>query len=244
MADEHDHPSKRTRTAPPPFVGPPRGGALAPKTRVDRPTLPPFSPPFSPPFVKRPSPGVPVVRNDEERAVTPAPSPPSAPMERTAPSWLDAPPNEPTAAPASVAEVGSRWVNPDEPPAVAPAQMATGIEWLDSPATEGTTPTTTSKPSAEELDDVFGWDPAEERGPALDAAPPSVTLDALKEIEPWALPGAEPSAMASDDVAAALERVAARIRSGHLFVPAALTPTTDEAMLASVLAALLQRARG
>lgn len=162
-------------------------------------------------------------------------------MERAAPSWLDAPPNEPTAAPASVDEVGAGWVNPDAPPAGAPAQAATGIEWLDSPAGEGTTPT---KPSAEELDDVFGWDPAEERGPVLDATASSVTLDALKEVEPWALPGAEPSSVTSDDVAAALERVAARIRSGELLVPPASTPTTDEAALASVLAALLQRARG
>jgi hypothetical protein len=102
----------------------------------------------------------------------------------------------------------------------------------------------TPKPSPEDVDDVFGWDPAEERGGALDATPAAVTLDALKELEPWALPGAEPSTATSDDVAAALERVAARIRSGDLFVPAASTATTDEAALASVLAALLQRARG
>ena len=47
-----------------------------------------------------------------------------------------------------------------------------------------------------------------------------------------------------DDAADALERVAARIRSGDLFVPGALSATSDEAVLAAVLAALLQRARG
>ena len=47
-----------------------------------------------------------------------------------------------------------------------------------------------------------------------------------------------------DDAADALERVAARIRSGDLFVPGALSAMSDEAVLAAVLAALLQRARG
>jgi hypothetical protein len=232
MPDEHDHPSKRSRTAPPPFVGPPRGGSLAPKTRADRPTLPPFSPPF----VKRPSPAVPVAREEPENAATSAAPPPLPATDRAAPSWLDATPNEATG------DVGSRWVNPDEPPPAAPAPAVTGIEWLDSP--DSTAPTVATKPSAEELDDVFGWDPAEERGAALDAAPRPVPLDALKELEPWALPGTEPSGLTSDDVAAALERIAARIRSGDLFVPGASATTTDEGALALVLAALLQRARG
>lgn len=210
MPDQHDHP-KRTRTAPPPFAGPPRVGALPPKTRADRPTLPPFSPPF----VKRPSPAVPVVRDQPERATT----------ETSGPSWLDETPNEAT-------------------PAPAPPQAATGIDWLDSPPAAGTAATAAPKPSAEDVDDVFGWDPAEERGSALGASPAGATLDALKELEPWALPGSEPPGATSDDVAAALERVAARIRSGDLFVPSASTAITDEAALASVLAALLQRARG
>ena len=240
MADQHDHPSKRIRTAPPPFAGPQRAGAsLTPKTRSDRPTLPPFSPPF----VKRPSPPVPVVRAEQERAVGRAPTA-SAPAETSAPSWLDATPNESTPAAPLTAEVGIAWVNPDEPVAPAPPQPATGIEWLDSPVAESTASSTTSKPSAEDVDDVFGWDPAEERVGALDTAPVAETLDALKGLEPWAVPGAEPSASTSDDVATALERVAARIRSGDLFVPAASTAATDEAVLASVLAALLQRARG
>jgi hypothetical protein len=237
MADQHDHPSKPIRTAPPPFAGPPRSGALTPKTRSDRPTLPPFSPPF----VKRPSPPVPVVRNEQERGVGRASmsAAQAAPVETSAPSWLDVTPNESPSAPLA-AEVGIAWVNPDEPAASAPPQAATGIEWLDSPAAESTT----SKPSAEDVDDVFGWDPAEERVGALDTAPVAETLDALKGLEPWAFPGAEPSASTSDDVATALERVAARIRSGDLFVAGASTAATDEAVLASVLAALLQRARG
>jgi hypothetical protein len=228
MADQHDHPPKPIRTAPPPFAGPQRAGGLAPKTRSDRPTLPPFSPPF----VKRPSPPVPV-------AATPSP-----PAATSAPSWLDATPNESTPAAPLTAEVGIAWVNPDESAAPAPPQPATGIEWLDSPSAESTASSTTSKPSAEDVDDVFGWDPAEERVEALGTAPVAETLDALKGLEPWAFPGAEPSASTSDDVATALERVAARIRSGDLFVPGASTAATDEAVLASVLAALLQRARG
>ena len=229
MADQHDHPSKPARIAPPPFVGPPRTGSLAPKTRADRPTLPPFSPPF----VKRPSPAVPGVR---QAAAPPVPAEPGAP------AWLDARPNETTSEPAP--EVGIGWVNPDKPPAAAPTQAATGIEWLDSPPTESPPPPAGSKPSPEDVDDVFGWDPAEERGGTLDGAPAAASLEALKELEPWALPGAEASSSTADDVAAALERVAARIRSGDLFLPPTSAATTDEAALASVLAALLQRSRG
>lgn len=235
MADQHDH-SKRTRPAPPPFVGPPRGGALAPKTRVDRPTLPPFSPPF----VKRPSPVVPGVREEQERAGSAA-TPPQPTRGRP---WLDTAPNEAAAPPAPATDMGVAWVNPDEPQAAPPDQSATGIEWLDSPGPEGVAASTSSRPSTEDVDDVFGWDPAEERGAVFDTAPAPRTLDALKELEPWALPGAEPAAATADDVAAALERVAARIRSGDLFVPGGSTAATDEAALASVLAALLQRARG
>jgi hypothetical protein len=241
MADQHDHPSKPIRTAPPPFVGPPRGGALAPKVRSDRPTLPPFSPPF----VKRPSPVVHAVRDEQGRAGDTAPNtaPPTEPAATSPPSWLDTTPNESTSA-APVGEPGIGWVNPDEPAVPAPPQAATGIEWLDSPATEGPSPAATSQTSVEDVDDVFGWDPAEERGGALDTAPAGETLEALKELEPWALPGAAPAGSTSDEVADALERVAARIRSGELFVSGTSTAATDEAALASVLAALLQRARG
>lgn len=229
MADQYDHPPKPTRAAPPPFVGPPRSGSLAPKTRVDRPTLPPFSPPF----VKRPSPAVREVRDEQQRSAAGAPPPPSAP------AWPEESPNESTAA-GPITEVGVAWVNPDEPAVAAPPQAPTGIEWLDSPVAETPPPAATT----EEIDDVFGWDPAEDRPGALDTAPVSESLEALKELEPWAMPGAAPSASSAEDVAGALERIAARVRSGDLFVPGAMTAVSDEAVLAAVLAALLQRSRG
>ncbi len=234
MANSHDHSPKPTRGAPPPFMGPSRGGPLAPKTRVDRPTLPPFSPPF----VKRPSPAVRAGHEEPEAAPSSA-AISATPVDPTAPPWLDVAPNEPAAAPG--AEVGIAWVNPDEPAVAPPPQAATGIEWLDSPVPDS--PASSSSTRAEE-DDPFGWDPAEERAGALDTAPMSASLEALKELEPWALPGAEPSASSSDEVAAAMERIAARIRSGDLFVPGALTAASEEAVLAAVLAALLQRSRG
>jgi hypothetical protein len=233
MADQYDHPPKPTRAAPPPFAGPPRGGSLAPKTRVDRPTLPPFSPPF----VKRPSPAVREVRDEQQAPDAGAPS--TTLPTPNAPAWLEESPNDaPGAAP--MAEVGVAWVNPDEPAVAAPPQAPTGIEWLDSPVPE----TASSAATAQDVDDVFGWDPAEDRPGALDTAPVSESLEALKELEPWAMPGAAPSASSAEDVAAALERVAARIRSGDLFVPGAMTAASDEAVLAAVLAALLQRSRG
>ena len=205
---------------------------MAPKTRVDRPTLPPFSPPF----VKRPSPAVREAREEQRESVA---APPPAPPPASAPAWLEESPNDaPVTAP--MPEVGVAWVNPDEPAVVAPPQAPTGIEWLDSPVPETSAPAAT----AEDVDDVFGWDPAEDRPGALDTAPVSESLEALKELEPWAMPGAAPSASSGEDVAVALERVAARIRSGDLFVPGAMTAASDEAVLAAVLAALLQRSRG
>lgn len=231
MADHHDSSSKPARPAPPPFVGPPRGGALVPRTRADRPTLPPFSPPF----VKRPSPTVPVQR----AAATPA-APMTSQPERRAPTWLESSPND---APATLpqAQPTVEWIDPDQPVA-APAQPPTGIEWLDSPAAEGG-PAAIAKPAKDDPDDVFGWDPAEERAGAFGAPPISDTLESLKELEPWAIPGSE-AGSTSDDVAAAIERIAGRIRSGDLHVPGAPPGTSDEAVLAAVLAALLQRARG
>jgi hypothetical protein len=242
MADTHDPSQKPTRAAPPPFVGPPRAGALAPKTRTDRPTLPPFSPPF----VKRPSPTVP-----EPRAQTPGVpaqqvnvGAPEAAVESNGPAWLDDAPNESTRGAAPTPEPAVEWVNPDQPAVIAPPQPATGIEWLDSPTAESVAAPAARTAAPDDDDDVFGWDPAEERAGALDAPPASASLEALKELEPWALPGAEPSASTADDVAAALERVASRVRSGDLFVPGAMAATSEEAVLAAVLAALLQRARG
>jgi hypothetical protein len=138
-------------------------------------------------------------------------------------------------------EVGVTWVNPDEPAVTAPPQEATGIEWLDSPIPASAVTTPAPLP---DVDDVFGWDPAEEQGSNLNTAPSGASLDALKEMEPWALPGGTPSGTNGDEIAAALERVAARIRSGDLFIPGASVASSDEAVLAVVLAALLQRARG
>jgi hypothetical protein len=140
----------------------------------------------------------------------------------------------------SAADVGAAWRNPDEPTGPAPSQAATGIAWLDSPEPP---PIPSASASQQDADDPFGWDPAEERGTALDAPRTSGSLDALKEVEPWVLPGAE-AATTGEDVAAALERIAARIRAGDLLVPGANGSASDEALLAAVLAALLQRARG
>lgn len=234
MANHNDQSPKPNRVVPPPFLGPPRLGALSPATRTDRAAAPPFAPPFA----KRSSPAV---SAQPAELTTPTPEPAPAPIAE--PPWLDAVPNETSseAGKAPADPVGIEWVDPDVPPVTAPAQAPTGIAWLDSPEPEaGTTPT---QPSASEVDDVFGWDPAEERPGALDTAPVAETLEALKELEPWALPGGEAGASASEDLAVALERVAARIRSGDLFVPGA-TAVTDEAALACVLAALLQRAHG
>lgn len=169
-----------------------------------------------------------------------ASSRPPAPAQQSRaeePAWLAAEPNDRPLE--SAAEVGGEWRNPDEPLGPPPTQAATGIAWLDSPEP----PPAPSTASHEDSDDPFGWDPAEERGTALDAPRTPSSLDALKEIEPWAVPGAE-APTTGDDVAAALERVAARIRSGDLLVPGATGTDSDEALLAAVLAALLQRARG
>ena len=131
-------------------------------------------------------------------------------------------------------------MNPDEPAVSAPPQEPTGIEWLDSPVAGTVAPAAATA----DVDDVFGWDPAEDRPGALDTPPVSESLEALKELEPWAMPGAASSASGTDVVADALERIAARVRSGDLFVPGAVPTASDEAVLAGVLAALLQRSRG
>ena len=234
MANHNDQSPKPHRVVPPPFMGPPRLGALSPTTRTDRAAAPPFAPPFA----KRPSPAV-----SPQPAELKSPKTEPAPAPAAEPAWREAVPNEMASeggrAPAE--HVGTEWVNPDVPAATAPAQAPTGIAWLDSPEPEAAKPP--AQLPASDVDDVFGWDPAEERPGALDTAPVAATLEALKELEPWALPGGEVGASASEELAVALERVAARIRSGDLVVPGATT-VTDEAALACVLAALLQRAHG
>jgi hypothetical protein len=162
------------------------------------------------------------------------------PSRAQEPAWLTAEPNETKRVSESTSEVGAEWGNPDEPAGPAPSHAATGIAWLDSPEPQPAPSTTAPH---EDADDPFGWDPAEERGTALDAPRTPSSLEALKELEPWVLPGAE-APTTGEDVAAAMERIAARIRSGDLLVPGATGTASDEALLAAVLAALLQRARG
>ena len=237
MADKHEQPPRPPRAVPPPFAGPPRTGPLAPRSRADRLTLPPFSPPLA---TRTTPPAPPAAPRGAQPAAPPRPSPPAQPSRTPAPAWLRAEPNETTRGSESTADLGAEWRNPDRPGGPAPSQAATGIAWLDSPEPQPAPSTTTPH---EEADDPFGWDPAEERGPALDAARTPRSLEALKELEPWAVPGAE-EPTTGEDVAAALERIAARIRSGDLLVPGATGTASDEALLAAVLAALLQRARG
>ncbi len=67
-------------------------------------------------------------------------------------------------------------------------------------------------------------------------------LEALKEMEPWALPSAVvPEAGSS--VADALERVARRIRSGELKMPSDVAASTDENALSAALQALVRSPR-
>jgi hypothetical protein len=69
----------------------------------------------------------------------------------------------------------------------------------------------------------------------------SQALDQLKEIEPWAMPSTAPSATSAEDaIAAALERIARRVRDGEVVLPPETMSTTDEAALALTLAALLR----
>jgi hypothetical protein len=85
----------------------------------------------------------------------------------------------------------------------------------------------------------------EEDTPDAEAERVSVSaadLEALKEVEPWALPP-EPqpsssSASASESVADRLERLAKRLRRGELDVPVDTPSGSDEAALAALLSAL------
>ena len=71
----------------------------------------------------------------------------------------------------------------------------------------------------------------------------SSELDDLKEIEPWAMPEGEASpGIPGDLVAAALERVAGRIRAGEVELPPDSTVPSDEAAVALALAALSRSA--
>jgi hypothetical protein len=66
-------------------------------------------------------------------------------------------------------------------------------------------------------------------------------LEEIKEIEPWSLPPEEPAPQGSGEaVAAALQRVAERVRRGELALPPDASAASDEVALAVVLAALLR----
>jgi len=68
-------------------------------------------------------------------------------------------------------------------------------------------------------------------------------LEALKELEPWAVPSAASEVSAKDRVAEALERIAGRIRTGDVNVPADANAATDENALSAALQALVRAPR-
>jgi hypothetical protein len=67
-------------------------------------------------------------------------------------------------------------------------------------------------------------------------------LEALKELEPWALPSATPPD-AGSMVADALERIARQIRSGELRMPSDAAASSDENALSAALQALVRAPR-
>ncbi len=69
--------------------------------------------------------------------------------------------------------------------------------------------------------------------------PSDGTLEALKEVEPWAMsPAATGTPTAEILLAESLERIAARIRRGELSVPAGMHPETEQASLTVALLAV------
>lgn len=78
--------------------------------------------------------------------------------------------------------------------------------------------------------------------PAADVRTPR-QLEALKEMEPWAVPSEAPAADPQRIVAEALERVARRIRAGEVTVPADANAATDENALSAALQALVRAPR-
>jgi hypothetical protein len=68
-------------------------------------------------------------------------------------------------------------------------------------------------------------------------------LEALKETEPWAIPsepGVRTGGRLPDEVAAALERIAQRLRRGEIELPATAAAASDEQALSAALAAILK----
>ena len=78
--------------------------------------------------------------------------------------------------------------------------------------------------------------------PPVDVRTPR-QLEALKELEPWALPSMVPTGDAPRLVAEALERVALRIRAGEVNVPGDASAATDENALSAALQALVRAPR-
>lgn len=97
--------------------------------------------------------------------------------------------------------------------------------------------------AAREASDATHAGTPEEDARSADLEIPA-TLEELKELEPWSSPPSEPAVVEPQlAVAEALERVAARVRSGEIVLPAGLRAPSEEAALALALAAVLDRGR-
>jgi hypothetical protein len=72
----------------------------------------------------------------------------------------------------------------------------------------------------------------------------AMSLEEMKEVEPWPMSPAEPRTYRGDAIGEALERVAKRIRDGEIVLPADTSASNDEAALALALAALLRTRPG
>lgn len=123
------------------------------------------------------------------------------------------------------------------------------FEWADDPSTTIAHAQAAAEP-----------EPEHERLPdplIADISPPwmsrltpasSQSLEELKESEPWSVTPAmgidavDLRASAGDEVAGALERIAARVRDGEIEVPTG-SGLSDEAALSAVLTALLRLRR-
>jgi hypothetical protein len=125
---------------------------------------------------------------------------------------------------------------PDETPDVAPyaETIPAGESPEDVPTSRPAWVAPTVEPIAESAELLARYATRPESGAGE-------SLDRLKEIEPWAMPATAPSAASAEDaIAAALERIARRVRDGEVALPPETASTTDEAALALTLAALLR----
>lgn len=245
MADEHESPKRARPVMPamPPFRGP----GAAP-LRAPLPLVPPADHRKAPPpFVgAKPSNGARPAPNAED--VSSEPTQDTLPVANVA-APLPFPPSpaklhDPTQHVGGVPDaLGDRNLEAPQPPAYSdqPPRANTDLPWLDTstaqpPAAVESIPfppfdTTSSEPAA-----------PEEAAQAL-AGLPYFDGDGDKHEE-----GSPPSLRASgrmhrveSDPAGALERIAARVRSGELSVPNLDPLDGDAATLAAVLSALLRR---